>query len=158
MGIQSMDFLVNDFTDVNDNIRLKRIRFLEMVLVIKKYRVSGERRRVCGNIRNPYHKSGILYQYPGIPMVGMIVVGSMGDHHIGFPIPDPADNFQADGERWGMFVVVVVQYLVGNSQAFGHLLCLGGPAFGQYTASLFHVSRISIGDGKKLYLMAHLCK
>src|SRR5690606_34970 len=79
-------------------------------------------------------------------------------HHIGFPIPDSADNLQSDGKSRGKFPVVVVQYLVSDSQALGHLMRLSYTALSQYAATLFHMSGVPIGNGEKLYFVSHLRK
>ena len=87
---ECVELLLNDRIDGNSDFRLKRIRFLKGVGVLKKHRIVFQGRYVGAEKRYSDHIRRVLNEHTGVTVVGMVIVRSRPQHHIGLPFPDEA--------------------------------------------------------------------
>ena len=87
-------------------------------------------------------------------MVGMVVVGAVGDDDVGIPLTDQAREGPAILERGHDLTVVNVEDFVGNAESLGDGLHFLQATHGQRTAGHLPVADIAVGGGNQLHVMA----
>ena len=87
-------------------------------------------------------------------MVGVVVVGPVGDHDVGLPLADLAGDRPAVLQRRQQLAVVDVQHLGLDAQDLGASLDLGGAAAGEVRAGHLVVADVAVGHADELDLVA----
>ena len=83
-------------------------------------------------------------------MIRMIVIGPRRENHVGVPLANPPDHLQPDIEAGQQFSVVIVENLVGDSQAPPGLLGLQTPALGQRPSTFRLMPCVTVGHRDEL--------
>jgi hypothetical protein len=79
-------------------------------------------------------------------MVGVIVVRARGEHEIGAPLPNLADDLLPYLQVGHELPIVIVEHDVLDADPPARLLCLGAAAHRQLPTPLLLVTGIAVGD------------
>ena len=157
MGVHAVDLFFVDAIDVDNDVRREGIGLLEVVGIVEKNGVFGEGRGAGNDVGNDDHVGGVLDEDAGVAVVGMIVVGAVGDDDVGFPFADGADDLAANIEGGDEFAVVVVENLIlFDAEPFEGFLSFEVAAFGEGATAHFVMTGITVSDGQEFYDVTHL--
>src|SRR5579862_4323376 len=86
--IHRSQLLLNDPVDRHGDVRRERIGPAELVLGVQKHRILLEVGSIGAEERHGDHVGRVHDEDADVAVVGMIVVGPVADHDIGFPLAD----------------------------------------------------------------------
>lgn len=155
MRVQGVDLPIPGIADIHGDIGRKWDWFVEMVLQVKENGISPQRSRVGAYGRNDHQIGGILNQLGRVAMIGMIVVGAVGEDDIRPPIPNLADDIPAGlNVRDQLSVMMIEQLGRLDAQSPGRLLGFRRPQGGEFDSTQYLMPGVAVGHGQELYGMS----
>jgi hypothetical protein len=152
--VERADFLDEDFIDRNNDIRAERLRAFETVGSIQVNRVFLQRRSIGAYFWHNDHVCGILNEKPCIPVVRVVIVGTMGDYHVGFPFPYKPDEMETYLQSGHNLAVRIVEDLRCDAEDG---ICGGGfrlPYPGHLFSRVILMPGVAVGDRNEFYPMS----
>ena len=110
--MEHVQFLLDHVVDVDHHVRSKRGGFLEAVAEVGDDGVGSHRRDVGADVWDADHVGRVLNQDRRVAVVGVVVVGTVGEDEVGRVAADHPDDFLAVLGRRFEFAVVVVHDVV----------------------------------------------
>ena len=107
--IQHAPLRVHRLVHNHRDVRRKRIGLLEAVREVEKYRVLAQGRNVWTKRRNRDHVGGVLEDLGRVPVIGVVVVGPVGDNGVRLEFADNLNDPFAIVEGGQQLSVVIVQ-------------------------------------------------
>ena len=154
VGVERAVFFLDYVVDRDDDVGAECLRLRETVGEIEKQRVLAQRRGIRDEVRHRDHVGRVLHQHAGIAVVGVVVVRTGRDHDVGVPLADLADDLNAHIQPGRELAVVVVEHFVVDAQPAARFLGLGPPARGENASAFGLMTRVAVGDGDELDLVA----
>ncbi len=90
--VHRRDLCTPDIVYIHRDIRLKRIRQLEMILKINEHGIAPQRRFIRTDRGYLHQISRVLHQLPGVAMVRMVIARPMRQNNVSIPIADLPDD------------------------------------------------------------------
>ena len=157
VAVQHVEFFFYDIVYGYDDIGRKWLRFLEVVAQVRDDGVVRQGGCVCADVGYGDHVCRVLYEDGCVAVVGVVVVGAMGQDEVWRIVANQANDFFAIFEGGFKFAIVVVEYVVFDAR--DRTCCLGfsAAATGEFNAADFVMTRVAVGDRDKFYLVSEVC-
>jgi hypothetical protein len=114
--VEHVDQRIEHGFDVDGHCRREWIGPHELVRHVGDHRIFPERRHLRADRRHSHHVRGIAHQLRRVAMVGVIVVGAVGDNQVRPFLADQGDEPVAGLERRQQGAVRKIEDVIANAQ------------------------------------------